>query len=141
MSEQNKALVSRYYEEVLGQGKVHVIDEIGSPDFVDHDRANPTHDGEGVKLFASMARSAFPDLSVKVEDVIASDDRVVARTTISGTHSGEFMGIPATGRRVTFNCIDIMRCADGRIVEHWGEGDDLGMLQQLGVIPTPSPAA
>ena len=141
MSEQNKALVRRYYEEVLGQGKLHVIDEIASPDFVDHDRGNETHDRDGAKSFASMAHAAFADVSIEVEDIIAGDDRVVARTTISGTHSGEFMGIPATGRRVTFGCIDIMRCVDGRIVEHWGEGDDLGMLQQLGVIPTSSAAA
>jgi steroid delta-isomerase-like uncharacterized protein len=141
MSEQNKALVRRYYEEVIGQGKVQVIDVITSSDFVDHDRENPTHDRDGAKQFAAMARSAFPDVSAKVEDVIAEGDRVVARATISGTHGGEFMGLPATGRRITFTCIDILRCADGKIVEHWGEADNVGMLQQLGAIPTPSGAA
>ena len=120
---------------------MHVIDEIASPDFLDHDRENPTHDRDGAKQFAAMARSAFPDVAAKVEDLIAEGDRVVARATISGTHNGEFMGVPPTGKRITFTCIDILRCADGKIVEHWGEADNVGMLQQLGVIPTPSAAA
>jgi steroid delta-isomerase-like uncharacterized protein len=140
VSEQNKALARRYYEEVLGQGKPHVLDEIASPDLVDHDRGNPTHDLAGAKQFATMARSAFPDVSAQVDDVIAEDDRVVVRATVTGTHRADFLGVPASGRRITITCIDILRCASGKIVEHWGEADNLGMLQQLGVIATDAPA-
>jgi steroid delta-isomerase-like uncharacterized protein len=138
-NEPNKAILWRVYDEVIEQGKVEVVDQIFAPNMVDHDRDNPTHDREGCKQFFAMARSALPDISVKVEDMIAEGDRVVARITVAGTHHGEFMGAPATGRTITFPCIDIVRCADGRIVEHWSEYDHVGMLQQLGALPVPGP--
>ena len=81
--------------------------------------------------------SAFPDLQMNVEDMIAEGDKVVARVRMSGTHQGEFMGIDPTGNRVEISGIDILRVADGKIVEHWGNFDDLGMMQQLGVIEQP----
>ena len=133
-TEQNKAILQRLYKEVIGQGKLDVADQIFAPSFVDHDRDNPTHDLTGAKQFFAMVRSAFPDATTKAEDMIAEDDRVVARLTISGTHRGEFMGIPPTGRHITFTCIDIVRCAGGKLVEHWGEFDNLGMLRQLGAL-------
>jgi len=136
-TEQNKATLRRHYNEVMGQGKLDVVDQIVAPSFVDHDRDNPTHDLAGAKQFFAMARSAFPDNSTTVEDMIAEGDRVVARITVTGTHRGEFMGTPPTGKYVTFPCIDIVRCADGRIVEHWSLLDNLGLLQQLGVLSVP----
>ena len=136
-SEQNKATVRRLYDEVIGQGKLEVIDQVTDPSFVDHDRDNPTHDRAGAKQFVAMVRSAFPDVSAKVEDLIAEDNRVVARLTITGTHHGEFMGTPPTGRPFTSQCIEIWRCANGKVVEHWGAFDNLGLLQQLGLLPTP----
>ena len=81
--------------------------------------------------------TAFPDIQMNVEDMIAEADKVVARVSVSGTHQGEFMGIDPTGNRVAITGIDILRIADGKIVEHWGNFDDLGMMQQLGVIPEP----
>lgn len=132
--EQNKSILGRFYNEVIGQGRLDVVDQIFSPSFVDHDRDNPTHDLAGAKQFFAMVRSALPDVSAKAEDVVAEGDRVVARLTISGTHRGEFMGIPPTGKRITFTCIDIVRCAEGKVVEHWSELDSLGMLRQLGAL-------
>jgi predicted ester cyclase len=88
-----------------------------------------------------MYRAAFPDLRMEAEDVLASADKVVARVHATGTHQGEFMGIPATGKSVDVQVIDIMRFgADGLVHEHWGLFDALGMMQQLGAIPAPAPA-
>ena len=84
-----------------------------------------------------MLRAGFPDLHVTVEDIIAEGDKVVGRTTIRGSHTGEFMGMAPTGKQFTIQAIDVMRFAGGKVVEHWGNQDDLGMMQQLGVIPTP----
>jgi steroid delta-isomerase-like uncharacterized protein len=139
-TEQNKATLARHYTEVMDQGRLEVVDQIFASSFVDHDADNSSHDLAGAKRFFVMARSAFPDASTKVEDMIAEGDRVVARLTITGTHRGEFMGASPTGRQVTFSCIDIVRCADGKIVEHWSQFDRLGLLQQLGLAPAPSPA-
>jgi hypothetical protein len=88
-------------------------------------------------LFSSL-HAAFPDLHIDVEDMIAEGDKVVARVTASGTHQGEFMGIAPTGNRVEFSAIDIARIAEGKIVEHWSNSDQLGMMQQLGVMERPS---
>jgi predicted ester cyclase len=82
-----------------------------------------------------MFRAAFPDGSMTIEDMIAEGEKVVTRKTYRGTHQGEFLSIPPTGRHVSLGLIDIMRIVDGKVVEHWNVGDDLGMLQQLGVIP------
>jgi predicted ester cyclase len=84
-----------------------------------------------------MLRNAFPDFKATIDDIVAESDKVVIRMTWSGTHKGEFMGIPATGKRVSFGVIDIMRIAGGKLVEHWGQTDTMGMMQQLGAIPAP----
>jgi steroid delta-isomerase-like uncharacterized protein len=86
------------------------------------------------EVFATLHR-AFPDLHIKVEDVIAEGDKVVSRHTVTGTHQGEYMGLPPTGRSVTYNEIFILRFADGRIAETWGVVDVLSQMRQLGVIP------
>ena len=84
-----------------------------------------------------MFRSAFPDFKVTIDDMIAEGDKVVVRGTWSGTHKGEFMGIPATGKSVSFGVIDTVRIAGGKMVEHWGLMDNFRLMQQLGVIPAP----
>ncbi len=84
-----------------------------------------------------MFRRAFPDSYFTVEDMVAEGDKVVTRKTFHGTHEGEFMGIPPSGRSVSMGLIDIVRISEGRVVEHWSEGDSFGMMQQLGVIPQP----
>lgn len=139
MTEQeNKALNRRFVEEVINQGNIDAIDKLLDPGVVDHATPPGFPAGrEGAKQFATMIRSAFPDVHLTIEDMIAEGDKVVVRSTWSGTHQGEFMDIPATGRRVTVSAIDISRVADGRMVEHWEQSDALGLMQQLGVVPSP----
>ena len=142
MTEDNKALNRRFVEEVINQGNIEAIDELIDPGVVDHAAPPGVPTGrEGAKQFFAIVRSAFPDLHHTIEDMIAEGDKVVMRSTWSGTHQGEFMGIPATGRRVRVSAIDISRVADGRIVEHWEQSDALGLMQQLGVIPPPEQAS
>ena len=137
MSEQNKAAQRRLYEEVFNKGNLSVIDEVVSPDIVDHNPGPgvpPTR--EGFKQFVSTNRAAFPDIRIEVNDILAEGEKVVARFTMRGTHRGELMGIAPTGKQVTVSGIDILRWEGGKAVEHWGNMDDLGLLQQLGVVPT-----
>jgi len=135
--ETNTTVASRWYEEVFNAGKIELIDELFAPNFVDHDPSNPLPGLDGVRQLVSMYRGAFPDLRLTVEDEITEGDKVVTRFTGRGTHKGPLMGIPPTGKRVTITAIDILRFENGRIVEHWGNQDLLGMMQQLGVIPAP----
>ncbi len=138
-AEENKALFRRFMEEVANQGNIDAVDELVAPDAVEHEELPPgTPPGrEGVKHFFALLRNAFPDLRVTIDDQIAEGDKVVSRVTLSGTHKGEFVGIPPTGKTVTFGAIDIIRVAGGKLVEHWGVTDNLGLLQQLGVVPPP----
>ncbi len=138
MLEENKSLVRRFVDEVQSGGNIDLIDELCSPEFVNHS-APPglPANCEGVKLVTAMFRQAFPDSYFTVEDMIAEGDKVATRKTFHGTHEGEFMGIPPTGRAVSIDLIDIVRVVDGKVVEHWSMGDNLGMMQQLGVIPRP----
>ena len=125
---ENKAIVRRLWEEVWNQNNLAVCDEIFDVEYAEHE-----------KSFVPILRGAFPDLRFTVEDMIAEADKVVTRYFITGTHQGEFMGIPATGKSVKINTIWIHRVAEGKIVEgrHWGQWDALGMLKQLGVFPPP----
>ena len=137
-TEENKAIARRFYAEVWNKGNLDVADELLAADFVDH--AAPPGFAPGVagaKQVFSFYRAAFPDLQVNAEDLIAEGDRVVARWSSSGTHKGDFMGIPPTGKQVQITGIDLFRFSGGKIAEHWGVFDQLGMLQQLGVAPSP----
>ena len=137
-AEENKAIARRGYE-AINQNNLDALDEVAAPHLTDHDPAPGQAPGlDGVKQWFSSMHTAFPDFQMNVEDMIAEGDKVVARVRMSGTHQGVFMGIDATGNRVTITGIDILRVnADGKIVEHWGNFDDLGMMQQLGVVPSP----
>ena len=140
MSEENKAIVRRVIDEVLnGQGNLDVADELFTPDYVGHNPASPvdTRGPEGVKGFASMFRSAFPDVHFSVEDQVAEGDKAVTRWRGSGTHQGNLMGLAPTGNRVSFVGITINRLEDGKVAEEWQIFDALGMMQQLGAIPSP----
>jgi steroid delta-isomerase-like uncharacterized protein len=138
-AEENKAIARRGYE-AINQNNLDALDEVVAPDITDHDPAPGQAPGlEGVKQWFSSMHTAFPDFRMNVEDMIAEGDKVVARVRLSGTHQGELMGIDATGNRVTITGIDILRInADGKIMERWGNFDDLGMMQQLGVMEPPS---
>jgi steroid delta-isomerase-like uncharacterized protein len=138
--EENKTLARRMVEEIFTRGNLNLADEFVASDFVEHEELPPGLPGgrEGVIQLTTMLRSAFPDLKATVDDVIAEGDKVVIRQTWSGTHKGEFMGIPPTGKKVSFGVIDIIRVAGGKMVEHWGQMDAMGMMQQLGAIPAPA---
>ena len=138
-AEQNKALIVRFVEELFNRGNMGIVGEIFAPDFIEREQLPPgiPNDREGVKVLTSMLRSAFPDFKATIDDILAEGDKVVIRMTWSGTQKGEFMGIPATGKSVSFGVIDIIRIAGGKIVEHWGQMDAMRMMQQLGAIPAP----
>ncbi len=137
-AEQNKAIVRQAYD-AINRNDLDALDEMVASDVTDHDPAPGQGPGlEGVKDYFSSLHAAFPDVHMDVEDMIAEGDKVVARISVSGTHQGEFMGIAPTGNRVTITGIDILRITDGKVVEHWGKFDDLGMMQQLGVMEQPS---
>jgi steroid delta-isomerase-like uncharacterized protein len=141
-TEQNKAIVRRFFEEVGNQGNVAAAGEIFAADVVDHTAPPGQAPGlEGVKHNLAIFRTAFPDVHLTIEDMLAEGDRVVARYTAHATHTGEFFGIPATGKQVVVTGISLSRIAGGKIVEQWGNQDDLGMLQQLGVVPPPGQAS
>ncbi len=139
MSEQNKALYRRFIDEVIGRKNLGAIDELLAPDFVDH---NPMPgllpNREGMKQAMSMFLSAFPDMQSDISFFVAEGDLVVGHHTTTGTHQGEFMGIPATGKKVSFDEIHTVRIVNGKAVEHWGLADDAAMMQQLGVAQAPS---
>ncbi len=139
MSQRDKDTVRRIPEEVTTLGKFELIDEIFAPDFVEH--SFPPSMGlapgrEGIRQYISMVRTGFPDVDLKVHQIISEDDMVAVRNVGRGTHTGEFMGIPPTGNQVTWTETHIVRMAKGQIVEHWVDADRLGLMQQLGVIPT-----
>jgi predicted ester cyclase len=143
----NKEMVRRLFDEVFNQGKIDQADQYITADAVDHQAPPGLPQGvAGFKTMVTNMRAAFPDLHVAIEDMIAEGDKVVVRSTLHGTQTGELrMGpgnpIPATGKAVTIGGIDIIRFAGGKMVEHWGNEDDLGMMQQLGLIPAGPPAA
>ena len=128
--------------ERINTGDIDGFGEFLSDDFVEHEELpglEPTK--EGVQAFFRMYRAAFPDLRMSVEDLVVSGDKAVARVRATGTHQGEFMAMPATGRSVDVQLIDIMRFGDdGLVREHWGVFDAMTMMQQLGAIPEGPPA-
>ena len=134
-TEDNKANVRRGFEAV-NQKKLAVFDELLNPDVVVHNASTTVQGLEAYKQFLSMYITAFPDLQFTIEDIIAEGDTVVVRYTTRGTHQGNFMGIPPTGKRVSVTGIFIDRIVNGKAVEQWFNTDDLGLLQQLGVVPT-----
>jgi steroid delta-isomerase-like uncharacterized protein len=139
-TEENKALVRRFFEEGWNAGNLDVFDEIDVPDYVLHDPSvhEEVRGVEGIKRFASMYLRAFPDLHFTVEDQIAEGDKVVTRWTSSATHRGELMGIPPTSNRTGVSGITISRISEGRLVEDWNIWDTLGLMRQLDVIPEPA---
>jgi steroid delta-isomerase-like uncharacterized protein len=139
-AEQNRALTRRYYEEVVNEGKLDLVEEVIAPDYVGHEPGEEIQGPAGFKRFLGMMRAAFPDLNATVEAEIAEGDKVVARYTARGSHQGELMGVEPTGKQVEVSGIEINRISGGKIVEQWNMYDAMGMMQQLGVIPEPEQA-
>lgn len=134
--EQNKAVIRRFVEEVQNNKSEAAYDELNDPEFVNlSSPPGVPSDREGGKMYLWAFFNAFPDSRFTIDDMIAEGDRVVTKKTFAGTHTGDFAGIPASGRTVTLQYVDIMRVRDGRIVEHWLSMDQLSFMQQLGVTP------
>ena len=135
-AEENKATGSRFFEE---QDRLRggPADELCAANYTAQIGGNPPLNLEGHKQFARMFYSAFPDLNHTIEDTVAERDKVAVRFTLRGTHKGNFMGIPPTGKPIMVSAIAIMQIVGGKVIQLRGEFDQLGMMQQLGVIPTP----
>ena len=138
MSEQNKALVRRFFDQVYNNARPEVIDELLAADYVDHSAPPGQAAGAaGTRQVYDMYRTAFPDLRVKLHDLVAENDLVVVRTTFAGTSRGPLMGAPPTGKPVQIASMVIVRLRDGRFVERWEQMDLLGLMLQLGVVSQP----
>lgn len=137
-AEESKVTMRRYFD-VYEQGNIELLDELLSPDYVNHTPATPElpTGPEGVKGVVTMFRSAMPDLRVVIEDMIAEGDKVATRYTLEGTHEGELFGVPPTGNRLSIKSMTVERVSDGKIRDHWRVTDSLDMMQQLGVVPEP----
>ncbi len=139
--EGNKAVIRRFYEQAWNQKQFDILEETHAPDWIHHDPSNPLDlrgGSEGNRARLMEVSAAFPDVHLRLDDLIAEDDQVAVRFTISGTHAGPFAGIPATGKQISVQGMIVHRLQDGKIVEDWAVRDTLGLLQQLGVIPMPS---
>jgi steroid delta-isomerase-like uncharacterized protein len=137
--EANKALVRRFVEEVQSQHKLTALDEIMDPNMIDHyGQPSSLNSVEAFKKFFSSMLIALPDFKAVIHNQVAEGDKVVTHKTFHGTHKGEFMGIPPTGKKVAIEVIDIFRIAGGKFAEHWAVADMMSVMQQLGVLPSPS---
>lgn len=134
-TDDNKALVRRFIDEIFVQGRPASVDELLADDFVAHTWPSTGHPKDDLKGAIERTSKGLADPRFVIEDLIAEGDRVAVRLTASATHAGPFMGIPATGKRYEIGEIHIFRVADDRIVEHWHQFDQMGMMKQLGMMP------
>jgi len=139
MSAEHKALVRRWFDEVWSKGRAEAIDELLAGDAVVHGLGADLHGPAGFKVFHSAYRNAFPKITIQIDDIVAEGNLVAARWSGMGKHDGGGLGFPATGREVRFNGMVLVRVERGKLVEGWNNFDQLGMLQQLGVINLPAP--
>jgi predicted ester cyclase len=135
-TEENKALVHRLFDG-FNTGNTQIADDLLHPNYQNHDFPAPAPGIEGWKMVNAMFRTAFPDMRVVIEDEVAEGNKVAARGYFTGTHQGEFMSIPPTGKPVRVKYIDIWTVADGKLKDNWIQMDMLGLMQQLGVVPAP----
>ena len=136
MSAENKAILRRFFEEIFNQQRLAVADEIVAVDYINHNAApGETPGREGLKQFVAYLHAGNEGIAFDVDDQVAEGEKVVTRLTVTGTHTGEFAGIPATGRGYSFEAINIHRVVNGQIQEAWIQWDALGWMQKIGVIP------
>jgi len=137
MSEGNKFVIRRSFEELWNKGNLSVADELFTPNYSHHDPSTPDvgRGPESEKKRATLYRTAFPDLQLTIEDIIAEGQTVMARWSFRGTHKGDLSGIAPTGKQVTISGVSIARFTNGKMVEGWVNWDALGLMQQLGVVP------
>jgi predicted ester cyclase len=139
--EQNKAVVYRYFEEIWNKGNLAVVDQLIAPNVIGHVAGQQVQGREVLKQRVAMGHSSYTDLSFTIEDEIAEGDKIAVRWSHRGRHTGELMGAAPTGKIVTVTGINIFRLAGGKIEEIWVNSDDLGELQQLGLVPMPQEAS
>lgn len=137
MSKENKALVQRWFDEVWTEGRVASIDALMAPSCMVHGLGEDTRGPEGFKPFHAAYRSAFPDVKISVDHMVAEGDVVAARWSGTGTHSGDGLGFPATGKQVRLSGMTFARVQNGKLVEGWNVFDQFGMFQQLGIVNLP----
>lgn len=139
MSEANVEGSRRIVEEAFNQGNLATVDELTAPDFVNHDPSDveDRRGPEGAKAFLTVYRTAFPDLHITIDDVIADGDQVAMRWTSRGTHRGDLMGLAPTGQQVEVTGISIDRWENGKLAESWSNWDTIGLMRQLGAAPAP----
>ena len=141
MSTENKALVQRWFDEVWNHGRVEAIDELLAPDSLVHGLGEGEMRGAAAfKPFHAAYREAFPDVRIQIDDMVAEGDKVAFRWTGTASHRGNSLGFAATHRNVQFQGMGIIRVRNGKLVEGWNTFDQLGMLQQLGIVQLPGPA-
>jgi len=134
--EANKASFRRTYEELFNQGDLSLVEELIAPDFLNHEAPPGSNRGpESMRQLIRMLRTAFPDLHFTIEELVAEGDTVAGRVIMSGTHQGTFQGMPPTGRSLRQAQMHFVRFRDSKAVEHRAVRDDVGLMQQLGVIP------
>jgi predicted ester cyclase len=136
-TEQNKTIARRYFEDLWTQNNLSVIDEIIAPEVVGHVAGQTFRGGDTLRQRAKNLRTVYSDVSFTVEDQIAEGDKALVRWTFRGKHIGDYMGAKPTGKQVVATGMNLFRLADGRIAAIWVESDDLGELQQLGVVTLP----
>ena len=138
----NQQLFQRYFNEVANAGNLDLADEFFAPDYVHHDPANPDPrpmvGAQAVKDHLTSLKRAFPNLVFEIEAMASDGDQVVVRWTARGTNTGDYFGMPATGKAIEITGMNMWRTRDGKAIEGWVNRDDIGLLRQLGVIPTPS---
>jgi steroid delta-isomerase-like uncharacterized protein len=140
VSEQNEAIVRRWFEEVWNQGREAAIEELFPADGVAHglgDSEQDVHGPDEFKPLVANIRGALPDTNITIDDIFSEADRVAVRVTLRGTHTGQGLGVPPTGRKVSIQGIIIVRLVDGRFIEGWNCYDQLGLLRQIGALPGP----
>lgn len=134
-SEYNKSVILRGFKEAVNKGNLSLFDELVDPAYVNYSFPAPVTGPEAMKGAVQAFLTGFPDMQVTIEDVLAEGDRVATRGYFTGTHKGEFNGIPATGKSIKVDYCDIWRLENGKAIENWVQMDMMGLLQQLGVIP------
>jgi predicted ester cyclase len=135
MSDANRDLVNLMIEEIQNRKNMELIDKIFSEDFLNHTALHGiANDRSGMRQLFSMTHVAFPDGVLVVEDQVSGESKVWTRKSFSGTHTGPLRGMAATGNKVTYEVLDILKIRDGKIAEHWGLVDQLSILRQLGAI-------
>lgn len=137
MSKETSQAALGTFAEAVNTGKFELLDKVVAPDCIDHDPAPGQVPGpEGYRMFFSGMRTAFPDMEVSLEAAVQDEDTIAFAYTLTGTHTGPLQNIPATGKKVKIRGLQISKFRDGMMVERWGSSDELGLLKQLGVIPS-----